>query len=178
MNNKIQKTSDNLKCIGPSYPPNTLFYHPQTGEAFKSNNVVCPVNIYNKNNVKFNISNKINHDFLNMEIEKSFIPDNYNEFLTKIYNINSFYDSNTFLSNNSNLNYISKSRIINSIYKVYKSNPEFPSDLFCSNIKDILVNYHNINIDSSKIKRKIIINKDKKNWANILDFFITNYKNN
>jgi hypothetical protein len=119
-------------------------------------------------NVKFEIN----------EIEKSFIPDNYNEFLTKIYNINSFYDSNTFLSNNSNLNYISKSRIINSIYKVYKSNPEFPSDLFCSNIKDILANYHNINIDSSKIKRKIIINKDKKNWANILDFFITNYKNN
>lgn len=176
MNNKIQKTSNNLKCIGPAYPPNTLFYHPQTGEAFKSNNIVCPVDISTKK--YFDTFHTPNTNFLDYEFDSPFLPDNYNDFLSNIYNINSFYDSEKFLSNSHNINYISKSRIINAIYKVYKSNPEFPSELFCSNIKNILSNFYNINISTSTIKRKIIIYKDSKNWANILDFFITNYKNN
>jgi len=176
MNNN-KKNSNNLNCIGPAYPPNTLFYHPQTGEAFKSNNIICPVDISTKK--YFQTVNHPNINFLDLEFEKPFLPDNYNDFLSNIYNINSFYDSDKFLSSNSStINNISKSRIINAIYKVYKSNPEFPSDLFCFNIKDILLNLHNINLSSSTIKRKIVINKNSKNWANIFDFFIVNYKKN
>jgi hypothetical protein len=174
MNNKNFKNSSDQQCIGPNYPPNTLFYHPQNFLPLKINNVVCPIDISNK--LPYKISNK-NHDtdFLNHEILGSILPPNNSEFLSRIYDINTFSDIDSFIINNHNLNYISKSRIINSIYKVYKLNHEFPSDLFCITIKNILLDNFNINIPSSKIKKKIVINKKNNNWHNIFDFFIFNY---
>ncbi len=183
INKNIIKSKNNIPCIGPVYPPNTLFYHPQTNITIKSNSAVCPVDVsYKKNNDIDDCDvSKQNIDFINYE--KQFInnisvsPENYKDFLHFLYNIKTFYDSDNFLSNNISLNHISKSRVINAIYKVFKLNPEFPSDIYCSNIKDILFITKNIDISTSKIKQKIVINKNKKTWHNIFQFFIFNYSN-
>jgi hypothetical protein len=175
MTTPFKKTINNYDCVGPAYPPNTLFYHPQTGQPLKSNKIICPINYTINPSKPFDFCKSADPNFSDLE----HLPVNINNktFLSNLYNISSLYDADNYLkSNNSNYNYITKSRIINSIYKVFKTENEFPSDTFCFSIKDILLKYHNIDIPLSKIKQKIIDNKNNKNWANLFDFFIVNYK--
>lgn len=173
------------KCIGPCYPGNKSIVHPTTGNIIRSNDNFCPIKPYNiktknqENNIieytkcsdiTYNYSNNIYNNIINDNID-------YNIFLSVIYNIYSFYDTITYIQQNSP-NIYTENRLIklswtvfsddidnipNIVYTYYKDKfvkqwePEFKPYLQKNDlIKDNY--YENVDIFSNNIKTiKLII---------------------
>jgi len=159
-----------FKCIGPCYPANTLYYNPLTLQAIKSKSISCPIfpiKINNKIKIKDKCHINENYDLDNydMFVDVVQLAQTYNSFLQDIYNIKNIYDVELFLDNNiMQLPSLSQKRLINSIYKVYRDNDNFPNKKFLSITKNLIKKKYDITIKSKKILSKIMENKFNEYW--------------
>ncbi len=186
-NNKLPLSDKGYQCIGPCYPPNTIFYHPiNLGAILLENEKVCPVDVYD------NVSkNKIFFD----KCEKTEVTENYRDFdifddtiqiattnqqfLRQIYSINTIEDVDIFLTDSiDNLPIYTRRRILNSIYWVWLNNINFPINVFVKKVSDVLKEIYSINLESSKIKKKLIENINKSKYNNIFEYFKNKYTKN
>jgi hypothetical protein len=113
-----------------------------------------------------------NFDYENYDIFADIfhLASNDKLFLEQIYNINNISDANLFLENNMNdLPILSQKRIINSIYKVYRDNDNFPNEKYVENVKKILKYKYNLELKTSKILNKIMKNKHNKLWGDLFE---------
>ena len=171
--------------IGKCFAPGGLLLNPISmmviGEV--TENFMYPVIPYYKNKVHINFeccdgyTNSIvmpedveNYDpYDNMVI----LPESDYEFLSEIYGIKTYELSKLYLENDiDNKPSLTKKRILNSMYIVYKNNDMFPCDKYIELIKNILFNTENIVKDSETIFKDIMENKYKKDWNNIFSHFI------
>jgi hypothetical protein len=174
---------DHVKCIGPCYPKNTLFYNPLTLQSIKSKDQnLCPIDpttlkeINGNNNMleadTCNLNND-NFDYENYDMFEDIlqIAINFDVFLKQIYDISNFQQVNHFIENNINeLPILSQKRLINSIYQVYKDDDSFPTENYILVIKHILKDLYNIDAKSKKIINYIMSNKYKTNWNDLFEY--------
>jgi len=171
---------DHVKCIGPCYPKNTLFYNPITLEAFKSKEQnLCPIDPKSVNGFideeqvdKCNINDE-NFDYENYDMFEDIlqIAITYDVFLKQIYDLSNFQQVNHFIENNINeLPILTQKRLINSIYQVYKDDDSFPTDNYIVVIKHIFKELYNIDAKSKKIINYIMNNKYKTNWTDLFKY--------
>ena len=158
----------NYKCIGPCYPPNMLYYNPLSLQAIKNKYSTCPIypqKIGDKLKIKDKCILNENYDYdgYDMFSDVVHVATSDNIFLEQIYNIKTINEVELFLENNINqLPNLSKKRIVNSIYMVYRDNDLFPSESFILQVKNLLKLYYNIDMKTSKIIDKIMNNKHSK----------------
>jgi hypothetical protein len=130
-------------------------------------------------NCIINSENNIDYENYDMFVDIIQIATSYDNFLKQIYELTNLEEIEIFLKNNINeLPILSQQRILNAIYHVYKDNNLFPSTNFVSTLKNILNKNYNIKIKSKKIINRIMKNKYKENWNNIIIYFFKRYQNN
>ena len=168
---------EKFKCIGPCYPAEMLFYHPLTLQGIKNKYNSCPIRLTKVNNdIITNDKCKVNTDFdydnYDMFADIFQVAKSDDDFLNQIYNIRNIHEVEIFLENNLNqLPNLSQIRILNSIYKVYRDNDLFPSKTFILNIKKILKNNYNIDLNKEKILNKIMLDKHNKKNNDLFKIF-------
>ena len=179
------KSVNNYNCIGPCYPPNTIYYNPSTLTAIKSKYPSCPIN---KTEIKINGEKKyiyadkcnesnINGEYLNFDIfdDTVQIANTPNNFLKQIYGIQNISDVVIFLNNSiGTMELYSQKRVLKAIYEVYYKYVEFPKLFFLDKICKILSEIYNLKKISSK---DIIHDLDllKSNTHDIYTFLIKKY---
>jgi len=123
---KFPVSINNFNCIGPCYPPNTIFYNPITLNAAVSNvDSLCPI----QSKEQFDICNinDVSPDFKKFDIFEDIIQiGSTNElFLKQLYKIYNYTDAINFFNDDiDNLPIYSQKRILNSIYYSYKNSIE------------------------------------------------------
>ena len=168
----------NYKCIGPCYPADMLYYNPLSLQAIKNKYSTCPIypqKIGNKLKIKDKcvLNKNYDYDSYDMFSDVVQVATSDNVFLEQIYNIKTIYEVELFLENNINqLPNLSKKRMINSIYRVYRDNDLFPNNNFISQVKFLLKFYYNIDMKSTKIINKIMDNKHSKIYTDIFEILI------
>lgn len=161
-------------CLGPCYPPNTVFYHPLYFKALKTKEYVCPIKRRTDPNGEVIFADKcdpkdVTNDYQDFDIFEDIvqIANTPKSFLQQIYNIKSIEDVFKFLNDPiEELPVYSQKRILNCIYITFNKNENFPKELFSEKIKFVLKSIYKINISVEKISRKIFSDK------NIDDVFI------
>ena len=71
-----------------------------------------------------------------------------------------------------NLPVLTQKRILNCVFNVYINDNNFPNVIFINAVKQILLNFYNVNINNNKIYNSII--KNKKLLSNDIFMFIYN----
>lgn len=179
------KTINGNNCIGPCYPPNTIYYNPTSLVALKSKFPTCPINA--KKNISDNGDNiiyaercdksNINDDYLDFDIFDDFfqIADSSNNFLIQIYEINNIVDCINFLNNSLDIMPIfSQKRLLCAIFDVYYKYIEFPKLFFSSKVLKIITEIYKLKkISSSDIVNDL--NKIKSNKQDIFIYFEEKY---
>lgn len=178
----LPKSLKGYQCIGPCYPPNTLFYHPMYLRALETDkNSLCPVTkFYNADEEEYDIFDNCKEEDITLNYEKFELfedvfqfASNDKLFLSQIYNINNLNGATEYLEESIELLPVySQKRILNSIYNVWNNNKNFPVELFCKRVKLILKSIYKIDISTEKIKNKII---DSKKYNNIFSYFEKKY---
>lgn len=180
---KYPKSIDNHNCLGPCYPPNTVFYHPLYLTPKIFNDYVCPIyKTVNKDNKSVVVDKCYEKDlttnYKNYELFEDIvqIANTPESFLEQIYNIVSIQDIIRFLNNSiDELPIYTQKRILDSIYSSFITNDDFPKELFSEKVQNVLKNIYNINISVDKINNKIFSNK---NIDNIFLYLIKKYSKN
>lgn len=154
MNNNI-KSVNGYKCIGPCFPPNTIYYNPASLVAIKSKDITCPVRekINLNGNYKYMYadqceSKNIFKDYMDYDIFDDYfqIVSSSNDFLKQIYKLNNIIDIIHFISDSIDvLPIYSQKRLIKAIYEVYYKFIEFPKKIFSDKIHKILNKIYQIN---------------------------------
>lgn len=159
------KSVDGFNCIGPCYPPNTIYYNPLSFTPIKAIYPSCPIKkttITNENNQKEIIfSDKcyekdigeghIYFDIFNDSVQIANTPD---IFLKQIYSIKNMYDVVVFLNSSiDNIPIYSQRRLLMAIYEVYYKYVEFPKQLFLKKIIRVLKQIYKITqeLDEKKV---------------------------
>ena len=173
-------------CIGPCYPPNTVYYNPLTLTPIKSTFPSCPIkeiDIVDNGEVNTIYADKCNDkdinkgylyfDIFSDSVQIAKTPD---MFLKQIYNIGTISDVITFLNSSVDiLPLYSQRRILKAIFEVYYKYIEFPKLFFSKKIiiilKQIYKLQHNFN------ENKIMIDLDKINSKSydIYKYFLEKY---
>lgn len=170
------------QCIGPCYPPNTLFYHPIYLKAhIDDKEPFCPIfKSYNEKDKQYENVNQCRIEDITPNYEKfelfedifQFATNDQN-FLSQIYDINNLDGATEYLEESIELLPVySQKRILNCIYNIWAGNKNFPVELFATKFKYVLKSISNIDITIDKIKNKII---DSKKYNNIFDYFEKKY---
>lgn len=182
-NNSDEVISINgLNCIGPCYPPNTVYYNPLTLTPIKVDLPSCPTKKYDdvidgekKNTLYYDICNPedINKGYLSFDLFNDVvqIANTPNNFLKQIYSINGIADLVHFLSNSfDTLPIYSQRRLAKVIFEVYWKYIEFPKSLFAKKLIEILNQIYRIDKNKLSDEKKIIKALDKIN-ADSLDLY-------
>ncbi len=180
--NKIKNSSNNEindknnDCIGPCYPPNTLYYHPTHLVAvYDDEDNTCPI-MRDVESGLIDYTKKCNIDEVQDINDKilfiSFSKNSFS-FLKDIYDIKNFDDVINYLNINiRNLPIFSQKRILNSIYNAYINNDNFPNKKFIYRVKNVLEIVYNLKLSSKKIYDEIINIRNKKKYNINNDIFI------
>ncbi len=190
-NNKytLSKTIDNKQCIGPCYPPHTLFYNPiylvpYRGEEDKD--YLCPTfKFYNKFTESyqgFDYCNPedVNENYKNFDIFDDVlrIASTDELFLHQIYDINNIFSATQFINDSIEIMPVyTQKRILNCIFNVWCNDINFPYAIFSEKVSYVLKSIYNINLDPEKIKNKIIKTKKQK-YSDIFNYLIKKYSDN
>jgi len=178
----LPKSINGHQCIGPCYPPNTLFYHPIYLKAIiDDKEPFCPVfKSYNEKDKQYEYVDQCKAENVTPNYEKfelfedifQFATNDQN-FLSQIYDINNINGASEYLEESIELLPVySQKRILNCIYSIWAGNKNFPIELFANKLKYVLKSITNIDISIDKIKNKII---DSKKYNNIFDYFEKKY---
>jgi len=186
-NNTQIKSISGYNCIGPCYPPNTIYYNPMTLTFIKSDFPSCPIK---KKEILLDNGNKttiyadkcytvdINKGYIYFDIfdDSVKIANSANLFLVQIYNINNISDVIFFLNNSIDiLPLYSQRRILKAIFEVYYKYIEFPKIFFSKKISTILKKIYkiknNFNDDEMISDLNIISSKS----IDIYKFFLEKY---
>lgn len=165
--NNYTKSLNGYNCIGPCYPPNTIYYNPSSLIAIKSKYPTCPVNEKIKNSDgEYEViyadkcdPQNISEDYTDYDIFDYYfqIVLTSDDFLKQIYKLNNIIDVIYFISDSIDvLAVYSQKRIIKAIYEVYYKYIEFPKKLFSDKIYKILITIYKIN---KKITSNDILNE-------------------
>jgi len=132
-NIKYPKSNKGYQCLGPCYDARVTTIHPITFDVITSKNPYCSVaghqTFYETEN-KFRITyqDECNKDDINNNLDKNeeiynnllpYMEFNIKDFLSMFYEINTFEDGITWISNNSDLNIKTKIRIFECILNVF-----------------------------------------------------------
>ena len=94
-------------------------------------------------------------------------------FLKQVYNILTFIDADTFLTNETDdLPIYTKKRLCDALYLTFINDIQFPNKKFIKLIKQILNEIYNIDITTKKIIKIIMKTKNKKLPYSIYDLFV------
>lgn len=159
---------DGYDCLGPCYPPNTVFYHPLYFATFKTKDYVCPIKkTVNKNGEKILTDycdpKDANNDYQDFDIFEDIvqIANTPKSFLQQIYNIKTVEDIYRFLNDSiEELPIYTQKRILNCMYLTYYRNENFPKELFCEKVQKVIKNIYDLNIPIEKISNKIFSDKN------------------
>jgi len=176
----LVKSNDGYNCIGPCYPPNTIYYNPSTLTFIKSSFPSCPIKkreiILDNGNKTTIYADKCNekdinkgHNYFDIFNDSVQIAETPNMFLKQIYNINNISDVIIFLNYSTDiLPLYSQRRLLKAIYEVYYKYIEFPKLFFSKKIIQILKQIYKITYDFGE--KKIISDLDEINFKS-LDFY-------
>lgn len=180
--NKI-KSIEGYDCIGPCYPPNTIYYNPLNLTITLSEFPSCPIKekvVLNSDGKKNKIysdrcyDKDINKGHMYFDIFSDYIQisTTSEKFLAEIYNLNNISDIVYFMSNSiDTLPIYSQRRILKAIFEVYYKYAEFPKNLFSKKILFVLKNIYKINnLDENKILKKLN-NSSENKITDIYDYF-------
>ena len=182
---KQVKSVNNYNCIGPCYPPYTIFYNPLTMASHKNEESVCPIkpkfSIINdkKQMIQFDkcATEDINTNYMEFDIFNDFfqLATNYDMFLSQIYKINNITDSVHFITNSLEMLPIySQKRLLNAIFEVYYRYIEFPKKIFIEKLQNVLEQVYQIeNIDEKKILSDL--NLIQKSNTQLYQYFKNKY---
>ncbi len=174
-----------LTCIGPCYPPNTVFYHPLYFRVLESadNEYVCPierneiegeVDIVDKCEPGNNTYNPKTFDIFEDVVQIANTP---KLFLKQIYGITNIEECIKYLNDDFDANPVySQKRIVNAIIQTWIKNPNFPLQLISYKVKYILEKIYKIDVKIEKISKKISDINDKQNYTDIFDYFLNKSK--
>lgn len=188
-NNKYNfpTSEDNHKCIGPCYPPNTVYYHPILIKPFISKSfATCPINkttiINNGKKMETYVDEcnekNITENFNDFNIfDNSFeIASTFKNFLSQLYLINNVNDVNLFLNDIIDEKTIySQKRILNSIFQIYFLDINFALELFISKVKIVLKKIYDLDLSNNKIKKNLFNIKKKEKYNDIFLYFTNKY---
>lgn len=177
----------NHRCIGPCYPPNTLYYHPIfIRPLINKSFATCPINKTTINNEgktidlyadecnKNNITEKFN-DF-NIFDNLFEIASTFENFLSQLYWINNINDVNLFLNDKIDEKTIySQKRILNSIFQIYFLDINLALELFISKVKIVLKKIYDLDLSNDKIKKNLFNIKKKEKYNDIFLYFTNKY---
>lgn len=177
VNEEINDKNNN--CIGPCYPPNTVYYHPtHLITLYDDEDYTCPI-IRDVSSGLIDYNQKCNYDAPQNTDDTDLLitfSNNSYSFLKDIYNIKNYDDVINYLDINiRDLPIFSQKRILNSIYNVYINNENFPNKKFIYRIKNILEIVYNLKLNSKKIYDNIINIRNKKKYNINNDIFIYLY---
>ena len=180
--NNYSKSINENKCVGPCYPPNTIFYHPIYLTPYIKDIISCPIfKTIDKTGKKIDVDecNKEdltkNYKDFNIFDDPVQIANTPEIFLEQIYNIISIQDVITFLNNSiDEMPIYSQRRLLDCIYSSFIINNNFPKELFSEKIQHILKTIYDIDISVKKIQKKISSNK---NINDIFLYFTQKYSN-
>lgn len=171
------KSINNRDCLGPCYPPNTIYYHPIYFNPQVYDEVTCPI----KRDVNRDIDidrckeEDVTNDYKDFDIFEPIvhIANTPKTFLEQIYNINIIQDVQQFLEDSiDELPIYSQKRLLECIYETYKDNSSFPKELFAEKVENVLKKMYKINLPIDKISSKLY--SDKK-YDNIFEYFFNKY---
>ncbi len=171
----------NKQCIGPCYPNDYLYYNPITLQPVLNKKSSCPIEPTYKNNNKTELITIKKCDIVSENYMDNNIFDEFIQiantpliFLSQIYNIKNYTDVDNFINNDIFQSPIlTQKRIINSIFLAYRSNSDFPNEIYINIFIKLFSDIYNVNLNVTKITKKII---KYKNNNNITDIF--NHINN
>jgi hypothetical protein len=158
------KSIDGYNCIGPCYPPNTIYYNPLTLTPIKSKFPSCPikeVDIVNGGKVITMYADKCNeadisNSYINFDIFSDYvqIAKTSDLFLKQLYGITNISEAIIYL--NSSIDTIpiySQRRLLKAIFEVYWKYVEFPKIFFSKKLVTILKQIYKIshNFDENQI---------------------------
>lgn len=180
--NNYSKTINQNKCVGPCYPPNTIFYHPLYLAPQIKDFIACPIlKTVDKNGKKIAVDECYKDDLtknykdFNIFEDPVQIANTPEIFLEQIYNIISIQDVIIFLNNSiDEMPVYSQKRLLDCIYSGFIINNNFPKELFSEKIHYVLKKIYNIDISIEKIQKKIFSNN---NIENIFLYFTKKYSN-
>ena len=175
----LPKSIHNLDCLGPCYPPNTIYYHPIYFTPQVFNDFTCPITRIKDKNKDIDRCKEedVSNDYKEFDIFEPIvhIANTPKTFLEQIYNIISIQDVITFLNNSiDEMPIYSQRRLLDCIYSSFIINNNFPKELFSEKIQHILKTIYDIDISVKKIQKKISSNK---NINDIFLYFTQKYSN-
>lgn len=171
-----------LNCIGPCYPPDTIYYNPLNLVPIRVPSLPsCPTKKYEvdiegeTNTLYYDICHPedINKGYLTFDVFNDVvqIANTPNNFLKQIYSISNISDLVHFLSNSfDTLPIYSQRRLGKVIFEVYWKYVEFPKSLFIKKLINILIRIYKIDISKLSDEKKIIKELDRIN-ENSLDMY-------
>ncbi len=173
----LPKSINNLDCLGPCYPPNTIYYHPIYFTPQIFNDYTCPTVRNKDKNQDIDICKEedVSNDYKDFDIFEPIvhIANTPKTFLEQIYNINIIQDVTQFLEDSiDELPIYSQKRLLECVYETYLDNPSFPKELFSEKVYNILKKMYKINLSIDKISSKLF--SDKK-YDNIFEYFYNKY---
>lgn len=173
------KSINGFNCIGPCYPPNTIYYNPYTLTPIKSEFPSCPIkkrHIDLENGKKNFIyadkcnDNDVNKGYITFDVFSDVVQicTTSIDFLKQIYGINNIVDVVHLLSNTiDTLPIYTQRRLLKAIFEVYYKYIEFPKILFSKKILNVLNNIYKLD----KLNEKKIIDDLEKIYNNSFDLF-------
>ena len=173
----LPKSVNNLDCLGPCYPPNTIYYHPIYFTPQIFNDFTCPITrILDKNkDIDRCKEEDVSNDYKDFDIFEPIvhIANTPKTFLEQIYNINIIQDVIQFLEDSiDELPIYSQKRLLESIYETYIDNSSFPKELFSEKVHNVFKKIYKINLPIDKISSKLF--SDKK-YDNLFEYFYNKY---
>jgi len=181
------KSINGKQCIGPCYPKNTIFFHPQTLLAYKDDINNCPTsNFYNQEKDEIfwvDVCGKptATDEDIKLNILSPPIIFNCQSFLEIYYDIKSFEDAISWIAEN-NSSLLTKLRVMECSWQVWGDNFNTINDQlieFYINvikkiwIKDIYTEIFNyIKIDNNNILFKVNNDKKSLNKVEKINFYI------
>lgn len=188
------KSMDGYDCIGPCYPPNTVYYNPLTMTYIKADVPTCPIKtteITLENGQKTKIyADECDAKFINkgytyfdMFNDSVKIATSPNNFLKEIYQIKDIYGVVMFLNSSyDTIPLYSQRRLLKAIYEVYYKFVEFPKILFIKKINQILIKVYKLkNLPDDKKLMNDLDNYFKSNPnpnltpENFYNYFVDKY---
>ena len=156
----LPKSVNNLDCLGPCYPPNTIYYHPIYFTPQIFNDFTCPITrILDKNkDIDRCKEEDVSNDYKDFDIFEPIvhIANTPKTFLEQIYNINIIQDVIQFLEDSiDELPIYSQKRLLESIYETYIDNSSFPKELFSEKVHNVFKKIYKINLPIDKISSKL-----------------------
>jgi len=130
---KYPKSDKGYQCLGPCYGKYVTSVHPITFDLITSKNSYCPVAGYqsfypSENKFKITYQDECNKDSTNSSLDKNeeiynnllpYMEFNIKDFLSMFYEINTFEDGITWITNNNDTNIRTKIRIFECILNVF-----------------------------------------------------------